>query len=132
MINIANMSRINYTFCNFCKIKIFGLSTRESNKIECYRNEPHFNLLNLTFWDFLARIVRLYGNWTWYTWRDQILGQYLVNAWPMLGQCLVNAWSLLGMESHSRDLGMNSHSFLLKLMCATAPIDPCQRQPWHF
>ena len=34
--------------------------------------------------------------WTWYTWLDQILGQYLVNAWPMLGQCLTNAWSMLG------------------------------------
>ena len=29
----------------------------------------------------------------------------LVNAW----QC----WAMLGMESHTRDLGMNSHSFLL-------------------
>ena len=33
----------------------------------------------------------------------------------LLGQCLVNAWHMLGMESHTRDLGMNSHSFLLSL-----------------
>ena len=30
----------------------------------------------------------------------------------MLGQCLAITWSFLGMKSHSRDLGMNSHSFL--------------------
>ena len=39
-----------------------------------------------------------------------MLGQildYLVNFWP--------AWPILGMESHSRDLRMNSHSFLFFL-----------------
>ena len=34
-----------------------------------------------------------------------IHGKYLVNSWP--------AWSVLGMKSHSRNLGMNSHLFLL-------------------
>ena len=29
---------------------------------------------------------------------------FLINSWP--------AWLMLGMESHYRDLGMNSHSFL--------------------
>ena len=44
----------------------------------------------------------------------------------MLGKCLAmhgqylailgNAWSILGMKSHTRDLGMNSHSFLFNFM----------------
>ena len=44
--------------------------------------------------------------------------QYFANVWPMLGQflaCIPNAWLMLGMESHTRDLGMNSLSFLLRL-----------------
>ena len=65
-----------------------------------------------------------------------LLGQYLSNtfqilaklayawpilaqAWSILGLCLAQAWPtyawpMLGMESHSRDLGMDSHPFLFK------------------
>ena len=33
-------------------------------------------------------------------------------AWRVFGQCLANAWStMLGMDSYTRDLGINSHSF---------------------
>ena len=38
------------------------------------------------------------------------LGLYLAYAWPTY------ALPMLGMESHSRDLGMDSHPFLLLLM----------------
>ena len=43
------------------------------------------------------------------------IDQYLVNSWPMLGQHLANTWPILGQcLANSRDLGMNSLSFLLK------------------
>merc|ERR1712083_642878 len=45
-----------------------------------------------------------------------MLGPCLVHAWSMLGPCLAHAWSMLGMDSHTRDLGMNSHSFLFWLI----------------
>ena len=46
------------------------------------------------------------------------LGLCLAYTWLMLGLCLdyawpTYAWPMLGMESHSRDLGMDSHPFLL-------------------
>ena len=45
---------------------------------------------------------------TWPKWLGKNLGnRMLVNSLP--------TWLMLGMESHSRDLGMNSHSFLLIL-----------------
>ena len=40
------------------------------------------------------------GGLDWCAW------SFLVNSWP--------AWLMLGTESHSRDLGMNSHSFLFE------------------
>ena len=42
---------------------------------------------------------------SWYT-LGQMLGKYLANTWPMLG---------MGLGSHTRDLGMNSLSFLFYL-----------------
>ena len=55
-----------------------------------------------------------------------LLGQCLANTWSILGQYLVNTWPMLGMRSHTRDLGMNSHSFLFfkNLNCAEAEL--CQ------
>ena len=47
-----------------------------------------------------------------------ILAQYLPNSSPILAQCLPKflplAWPMLGLVSHSRDLGMNSLSFLFE------------------
>ena len=34
-----------------------------------------------------------------------MLGKYFVDTWPTY------AWQMLGLESHTRDLGMNSHLF---------------------
>ena len=39
-------------------------------------------------------------------------GKYLVDAWPTYARPMV------GMGSHTRDLGMNSHSFLFLFDCA--------------
>ena len=43
-----------------------------------------------------------------------MLDQHYHNSRLMLGQCLAIG-QMLGMGSHSRDLGMNSQSFLFKL-----------------
>ena len=46
-----------------------------------------------------------------------IIDQYLVNSWPMLGQHLANTWPILGQcLANSRDLGMNSLSFLFHFL----------------
>ena len=57
-----------------------------------------------------------------------LLGIYMASAWHLLGICLTSAWHLLGMESHSRDLGMNSHSFLLHVVLSFSPMNNFYRK----
>ena len=84
------------------------------------------NLLDLSNYWYLSLIWSFLCLYQLNTW--SIFGQYFVYAWSLLGQCLVNwsllaqclvntwsnSWPMLGMKSHTRDLGMNSHSFLLR------------------
>ena len=111
------LSTSNFDLWYFC-----GPSTKSNVQyliwkiyfISVWSQKPKVIAANLDYENLSQKTLISYHKWVfvleWLSlavcWSNSCL-IYLTNSWP--------AWLMLGMESHSRDLGMNSHSFLLKM-----------------